>query len=303
MKDEIARIMGLKRGKKAPDGPEVHNIPIDLINANPYQPRERFDEESLHELSESIKQHGVIQAIVVRRVGERYEVVVGERRLRACRLAGLSTVPAIVREMDEREVAEISLIENLQRKDLSAVEEAQGYQRLIQEFGLTQQGVAQKVSKDQSTVANKLRLLKLPPAVLENIAREIISERHARALLRLPNEEEQISMMNRICEGGWTVSQAEEAIEARIRELAQPDPGGGVEGRKVVRALKDLRLFTNSIRQVVRELRHTGIRVRFEEREAGDWLELRIRINKASTASRRAPKKRANGGADTLGGA
>ncbi|HHY46255.1 MAG TPA: ParB/RepB/Spo0J family partition protein [Firmicutes bacterium] len=296
--------MGLKRGKKAPEGTEVQNIPIELIDTNPFQPRERFDEESLRELSESIKQHGVIQAIVVRRAGQRYEVVVGERRLRASRMAGLSAVPAIVKDMDDREMAEVSLVENLQRKDLNVVEEAQGYQRLIQEFGLTQQDVAERVGKDQSTVANKLRLLKLSPVILENIAREIISERHARALLRLPNEEEQINMMKRICEGGWTVSQAEEAIEARIRQLAEGGAEATPERRKVVRALKDLRLFTNSIRQVVRELKRTGIRVRFEEREVGDWLELRIKINKASAAgSKRASKKSGNAESGTLGGA
>lgn len=282
VKDEIARMIGLKRGRQGPKGDEIQDIPLDLIDASPYQPREQFDEAGLQELAQSIKQHGVIQAIVVRRIRDRYEVIVGERRLRACRLLGLKTIPAIVKEMDDVQAAEISLIENLQRKDLTVIEEARGYQKLIKEFGFTQQEVAQKVGKDQSTIANKLRLLRLPDKVLEYIAREMITERHARSLLRLPDPDTQMRMAEEICSSGLTVSQTDQAVDVLLQRLATKEPEKPVVAqRRLVRAFKDIRLFTNSIRQIVKELRRAGIPARLEEREIDGWLEFIIRINRS----------------------
>ncbi|MEW6229443.1 MAG: ParB/RepB/Spo0J family partition protein [Bacillota bacterium] len=283
MKEELARLIGLRRRVDTGAREIVREIPISLIKPNPYQPRESFDDESLKELCESIKEHGVIQPIVVRQVGEEFESVVGERRLRACRMAGLQTVPAIVRDLSPGESAEVSLIENLQRKDLNALEEAIGYDRLIKEFGLTQQEMAKRVGKSQSTIANKLRLLRLPDAVLEGLGREMLSERHARALLRIPSEREQLALFQRIYTQGLTVGQTEAIIDERLKELRRTRARRKVRGQEsgAIRAFKDIRLFLNSVRDVVRQLKATGVRVGIEERDEGEVLELRIRISKS----------------------
>lgn len=283
MKEELARLIGLRRRVDTGAREIVREIPISLIKPNPYQPRESFDDESLKELCESIKEHGVIQPIVVRQVGEGFESVVGERRLRACRMAGLETVPAIVRDLSPGESAEVSLIENLQRKDLNVLEEAIGYDRLIKEFGLTQQEMAKRVGKSQSTIANKLRLLRLPDAVLEGLGREMLSERHARALLRIPSEREQLALFQRIYTQGLTVGQTEALIDERQKEIRRKRARRKVRGQEsgAIRAFKDIRLFLNSVRDVVRQLKATGVRVGIEERDEGEVLELRIRINKS----------------------
>ncbi len=283
MKEELARLVGLRRRADTGAREIVRQIPIALIRPNPYQPRESFDDESLGELCESIRQHGVIQPIVVRQVGAEYESVVGERRLRACRMAGLETVPAIVRDLSPGESAEVSLIENLQRKDLNVLEEAVGYDRLIKEFGLTQQAMAKRVGKSQSTIANKLRLLRLPDPVLEALGREMISERHARALLRVSSEREQLALFQRIYAQGLTVGQTEALIEERLKEIRRKRARRKVRGqeRGAVRAFKDIRLFLNSVRDVVRQLKATGVKVGIEEREDGEVLELKIRISKS----------------------
>ena len=283
MKDELARLIGLRRKGETGAKETVREIPLDLIGPNPYQPREAFDEESLRELADSIREHGLIQPVIVRQLGEKYEVIAGERRLRACRLAGLQTVPAIVRDMSPGESAEVSLVENLQRKDLNVLEEATGYQKLLGEFGLTQQELAKRVGKSQSTIANKLRLLKLPKPVLDALASEIISERHARALLRLPSEQEQVMVLRRIHAQGLTVGQTEALIDERLKETRRKRVRRKVRGQEAgaVRAFKDIRVFLNSVRDVVRQLKATGVSVGFEEKDDGDVLELRIRIAKS----------------------
>lgn len=280
MKDELARLIGLRRKGETGVKETVREIPIDLIRPNPYQPRENFDEQSLKELCDSIKEHGVIQPVVLRQAGEQYEVIVGERRLRACRMAGLPSVPAIIRDMSPVESAEVSLIENLQRKDLNVLEEAAGYQKLLGEFGLTQQELARRVGKSQSTIANKLRLLKLPGAVIDALGREMISERHARALLKLPAERDRIAVLQRILAQGLTVGQTEALIDQRLNDIRRRRARRKVRGQDggAVRAFKDIRVFLNSVRDVVRQLKATGVKVGFEETDDGKVLELRIRI-------------------------
>ena len=192
---------------------EVRQIPIEDIIPNRFQPRINFDEKALNELSESIKQHGIIQPLVLRPLGDKFEIIAGERRYKAATLAGLSTVPGIVTEMDDNTSAEVALIENVQRKDLSAIEEAKSYKNMLERSNMTQEELAKKMGLSQSTIANKLRLLNLSEEVQNALSQEKISERHARALLAIPNKEEQVKWLNRIINERLTVRQLDLAIK------------------------------------------------------------------------------------------
>ncbi|AZR74296.1 hypothetical protein BBF96_13320 [Anoxybacter fermentans] len=191
----------------------VIEINVADIEPNPYQPRKEFDPELLKELSDSIKEHGVIQPISVRRVGNKYQLVAGERRLRATKMANLKTIPAIEKDIDDKQMMEIALIENLQREDLSPIEEAMAYKQLIEQFGLTQEEVSQKVSKSRSAIANTIRLLNLPKKIQDYVSRETLSMGHARALLGLSNEEEMLKVCEICLKQGFTVRQLEEYIK------------------------------------------------------------------------------------------
>lgn len=265
--------------KKVVEG-MIQDVPVDLIEPSPFQPRIDFNESDLLELSNSIREHGIIQPIIVRQKGEKYELVAGERRLRAGRMVGLDVLPAIVRQLTDREAAEMALIENLQRKDLNYLEEAEGYQRLLDEFGLTQKELAMRIGKSQSAIANKLRLLKLPEAVKAGISREIVGERHARALLALPSEQEQLDVLNQICEKGLTVRETEELVRKRLRKMSPWEDEEEQHGRRVVKILKDVRIFLNTMRNIVKELRETGTDVVMDERHHDGFIDIRIRIIK-----------------------
>ena len=181
----------------------ISYLSIDCVRPNPYQPRKQFNKGSLEQLCESIKQYGVIQPINVRRIStNNYELVAGERRLRAATMAGLKEIPAVVININDNDSAVIALIENLQREDLSYMEEAEGYNNLINEHGFTQEELAQKIGKSQSTIANKIRLLKLPPMVKKILSDNSLTERHARALLKLHDEQLQLKVLRRVCERG-----------------------------------------------------------------------------------------------------
>jgi ParB family chromosome partitioning protein len=188
---------------------EVREIPIDDINPSPYQPRQNFDEQAFGELVASVKEYGLIQPIVVRPVGASFELIAGERRWRAAKEAGLKRLPAIIKPSSDIEALEMALIENIQREDLDALEEAAAYYQLIQEFNLTQEELSKRVGKSRSTVANTLRLLQLPDPVKKLIREKKISSGHARALLALPDEKSQMKMAQRIIADGLTVRQAE----------------------------------------------------------------------------------------------
>lgn len=256
---------------------QVEELPIHLIQASQYQPRVEFDEEDLDELAQSIAQHGVLQPVVVRKTEMGYELIVGERRLRACRRLGLTTIPAIVRDYGDKQAAELALIENLQRKDLRLFEEAEGYKRLLDEFGLTQEELAARLGKTQSSIANKLRLLRLPRSVREIISREILSERHARALLRLESEEQQLKIVNQVVEQGLNVRQTEELVQQMLSgKSAEKVPK---EGKRTF-VLKDLRLFRNSIKSLTDTLKEGGLEVEIEERDGEDAFELLVIVRK-----------------------
>jgi ParB family chromosome partitioning protein len=192
-------------------GERLQRLPVDTIDANPLQPRRRFDGEKLRELASSIKEDGVLQPVVVRRKGDGYELIMGERRLQAARLAGLPAVPAIVKDTRDADSLRLALVENLQREDLNAIEVARAYRQLVAEYGLSQQDVARLVGRDRSSVANTIRLLQLPAEVQQMIIDEALSGGHARALLSLPTQKEQLAMARRIVERSMSVRDAESA--------------------------------------------------------------------------------------------
>lgn len=187
-------------------------VAVKDIIANPYQPRKVFDEEKLEELAASIKEYGVVQPLVVRKKGKRYELVAGERRLRASKLAGLKKVPVVLKEYDDTEMMEIALIENIQRHDLNAIEEAQGIKRLMEECKLTQEQVAVKVGRSRTAVANILRLLNLAQEVQDLISQNLLTMGQAKQIATLRSEEEQIKVAKSVIENGWSARTTEEMI-------------------------------------------------------------------------------------------
>ncbi len=213
------------------------SLPIEAVERSPTQPRKRFDDESLEELAASIREHGVVEPILVRRHGQGYRIVAGERRWRAAQRAGLKEVPALVRDASDAEAFEIALVENLQRADLNAIEEAEAYQALVDEHGLTQEQVADRVGKDRSTVANALRLLRLPEDVRDTVRDGRLEMGHARALLGLEGAEAIRRAASRVLREKLSVR----ATEALVRELSgggRRRPGGAVGGETpAVRAL------------------------------------------------------------------
>jgi ParB family chromosome partitioning protein len=195
------------------------SLPVEAVERNPNQPRKRFEEKALEELAASIREHGIVEPILVRRDGARYRILAGERRWRAAQRAGLKEVPAVVREATEREAFELALVENLQREDLNAVEEAEAYEVLIEDHGLTQEAIAQRVGKDRSTVANALRLLRLPAEVRDHVKEGRLDMGHARALLGLDGEEAIRRAGQRVGREGLSVR----ATEAMVRALTRKE--------------------------------------------------------------------------------
>jgi len=194
-------------------------ISVEEIHTNPFQPRNIFAEQGIEELANSIKEHGIIQPLIVSKISEHnYQLIAGERRLRAAQRAGLRTVPVVIRQVDELKKLELSLIENIQRKDLGAMEKAKAYQRLMYEFNLTQEEVAKKLSKARATVANTLRLLSLPALIQQAIEEEKISEAHAKVLLTLESAEAQEAMLRRILGVGLTVREAEQLVISKRKK-------------------------------------------------------------------------------------
>lgn len=256
----------------------MRRVPVARILPNPFQPRRRFDPDSLAELAESIRQVGVLQPLLVRpRPEGGYELVAGERRLRAAEMAGLTEVPVVVRNLDDREAALIALVENLQREDLDFFEEAAAYQEMLSRFGLTQEQLAALLGKQQSTVANKLRLLRLPPTVRERIVAAGLSERHARALLRLESADEQEKVLEEVIARNLSVRETEELVTARLEGGRRPARRRRLSG---LRAIKDVRILINTVREGVNTLRRAGLPASLEQVDGDEWIEVRIRIPK-----------------------
>lgn len=262
-----------------PGGATLLEIPLHRLSPNPYQPRTATEPDpALVELSDSIKAHGLLQPILVTRREDGYTLVAGERRWRAAALAGLTSVPALVGEFSAQEMAESALVENLQRRNLNCLEEAEAYRRLADEFGLTQEALAARVGRSQPAVANKLRLLRLPDRVRQSISREIISEGHARALLMLDSVELQELALEEIVRRTLSVRETEELV----RGMA-----GKTDGRRrkrvkqqVVRVFKDARLFRNSLLALVSQMKRGGAEVQVEETAGSDFYEVHLRVGR-----------------------
>ena len=204
--------------------PKEIYLKLSLIEPNKEQPRKEFDPEQLEELAESIRQYGVLQPIMVQKKGELYEIIAGERRWRAAKIAGLKEIPVIIREFDKQKKMEISLIENVQRSDLNPIEEARAYKQLIDEFALKQEEIAERVSKNRATIANSLRLLKLDPRIQELLIQGIISNGHARALLAIEDMEQQYAAAELIVKNGLSVREVEKLVKSLLKPAKEKQP-------------------------------------------------------------------------------
>lgn len=258
----------------------------DELTPNPVQPRKRFDDESLEELSGSIKSYGILNPLTVRLRCGKYELVAGERRLRAAKLAGLEEVPCILIDVNMEDASLIALVENLQRRDLDFIEEALGISQLIRMFGMSQEEAARRIGKSQSAVANKLRLLKLPSDVLESLRQNGLTERHGRALLRLPNPVAQRAALEYIVDNGLTVAATDAYIDALLsapEEAEQKDEEKPDKRRTFV--LKDVRVFLNTLSRSIDLMKQGGIDAGIQREETDDSLILTISIPKARQPS------------------
>ncbi len=251
----------------------VLRLEVESIRPNPRQPRRLFDEGSLRELAASIRRHGVVQPLVVRRRPGGWELVAGERRLRAARLAGLAAVPCVEAEVDERESALLALVENLQRQDLHYFEEAAAIADYLRSSGATQEEAAAQLGRSASAVANKLRLLRLSPACQAFLLESGLTERHARALLRLEDDEERLAAARRAAERGWNVAQTEQYVERRLQELQTAVPAG-----RRTYILKDVRLFLNTLSRSVDLMRSAGVDAQCQREDSEEEILLTIRI-------------------------
>ncbi len=267
--------LGRKRGLFEQN--RVLFLPVDEIYPNPAQPRRFFAQEGLEELANSIREHGVLQPLSIRKVDGLYELISGERRLRASKLAGLSEVPCILVKVDSEESSLLALVENLQRRDLDFLEEATALARLIRTFGLSQEEAAKRIGKSQSAVANKLRLLRLSPDVLTLLREHSYTERHARALLRLGHDALQLRAAQAVVDGDLTVSRTEELVEA----LLHPPEVKPVVKKKPTFIIKDVRLFLNTVTRGLNMMKTAGVDAACERKETEDSIFLTIRIPKA----------------------
>lgn len=258
----------------------VLSIRVEDIRPNPYQPRRVFDDGALRELAASIRRHGILQPLTVRPAADgKWELVAGERRLRAARMAGLAAVPCIRRTADDREAAALALVENLQRRDLHYLEEAAAIAAYLRQTGCTQEEAAAVLGRSPSALANKLRLLRLGPAVRAVLVEHGLTERHARCLLRLEDEEERLAAARHMAAKGLNVAQAEQYVEQRLGILQTTAPK-----RRRTFILKDVRLFLNSLDRGLRLVREAGVDARTERRETDDAILLTIRIPKQRQA-------------------
>lgn len=266
---------------KLPDKRRVVELPAEKLIPNPRQPRKTFSKEELDGLSRSIASNGLLQPISVRRTsGGKYEIIAGERRWRACVQAGMRQIPCLVQECSDAQSAVLAILENLQRQDLQVFEEAEGIRRLMEDWGVTQEEAARRLGKSQSAIANKLRLLRLTSEERKCIVENGLSERHARAILRIPQEEARKKLLAQVVEKGLTVRQTEELIEKALEEK----PAKPSKGRTFI--AKDIRLFLNTIDHAIRTMQDAGILAQADRKDMGDYLEYTVKIPKTGNSSK-----------------
>lgn len=266
--------------KKSPPKPKsggnILMIPEQEIMPNPTQPRRHFDRQELANLAQSIRANGILQPVTVRTIPGGYELIAGERRLRAARLAGLTHIPCILINADDRKTALFSLLENLQRQDLSFFEEADAIQKLMRVYGLSQEEAARKLGMAQSTLSNKLRLLRLPESIRLTLEREQLTERHARTLLRLETAAQMEEALSRIIDEKLNVAQSEKLIDQLLQK-----PVSEKKGKKApIKLFKDVRLFVNTLNHAVDTMKRAGISAASSRNETNEYIEYIVRIPK-----------------------
>lgn len=258
---------------------DVIEICVDEIIPNKNQPRKNFNQMALKELSVSIETYGIIQPIVVRKIDDKlYELISGERRLKATKLSGKKEIPAIIMSVEDDTSAAMALIENLQREDLNFLEEAEAYNRIIKNFNLTQSELATKIGKTQSTIANKMRILKLPENVKHIVVENKLSERHARALLKIDDEEILLQVLDKIIKKNMNVSSTEKLIKSIYEDLKKDK----IKNRKNVRNFINYRIYVNTIKNAYNEILKTGINAEFEQSNNDEFIEIKVKIPKNS---------------------
>jgi ParB family chromosome partitioning protein len=238
---------------------DLRQLPVEMIRANPWQPRSEVAEEALKDLVASIRQNGVLQPVVVRRSGQDYELVAGERRYVACKLAGLDTVPVVIKEVSDQQMVELALVENLQREDLNPIDEAKAYKRLQDEFALTQEEIAERVGKDRASVANQIRLLQLPPEIQGYVSRGTLSAGHGRALLAIEDPAKQLEFGHLVANRGLSVRETEKLTKRKTKARRQ-------KGRKAVSA--ELQALEDNVRE------HLATRVAIKPSGKGGTIEI-----------------------------
>lgn len=254
---------------------QIVHLPTEKLLPNPYQPRKQFKSEDMLSLSESIKENGVLQPILCRQINnsDYYEIIAGERRLRASILANLQRVPCIILDCDYEHSAVYSILENIQRSNLAFFEEAQAIAQLMQTFGMTQEQIGKRLGKSQSALSNKLRLLKLPADVRYFIEKEGLTERHARALLKLDNEKDMWTTLKVVVDKKLNVEQTEAYIASLTDNTVKPR-------KNVIKIFKDVRIFVNTVNKAIKTMQDAGIDAKSDKTETDEYIEYRVYIPK-----------------------
>lgn len=259
---------------------ELKNIPVGEIKPNPYQPRRTFDRKSLEDLSRSIKNFGILQPISVRKISEdNYELIAGERRLRASELARLKDIPAVIIDVSDKDSAMLALLENLQREDLNFIEESEGYYNLLQDHCFTQRELAEQLGKSQSTIANKLRILKLSDYIKEELISNSLTERHARALLKLKDEAVRLSVLADIIKNDYTVKKTEEVIDGIIKEMLKKKELEHKSKQKIKNSI-NFKIYLNTLKNAYTAIKDNGVEAFYKEKDEGQFIEVTVRIPK-----------------------
>lgn len=269
----ILNFIGEQTGAQS-GAPQVVMIPLEKIEANPEQPRKVFDDEGMEELTGSIKEYGVLQPIILKDEKDIYTIIAGERRYRAAQLAGLSKIPAIVKNMETKEASLIALVENVQREDLNFLEEARAYKKLMEDFELTQGEIAEKVNKRQSTISNKIRILALPEKLQEQLIANKLTERHARALLKLKDDDDRDQVMERVIANNLNVKQTEKLIDDVLEKKE-----AALRKRRKINYIS-YKIYLNTIRKAFNQIKEMEENAKIIQEDKGDFMEVKILLPK-----------------------